>query len=292
MTLLSKMYGGSLKPGDPRRYLIEAIVGAMQADGVVTKEELDVLERNLAEHEMFAGLSNEATRMLVEMANDSIALAGGCLRRVPFMAKGLPARAHRMAAYAVACEISFADGESPAELLYLDALRKGFLLGDDESKALFEAAKRRQGMAEVEHRTRQMQGLMPFYLECMALMAAIDGTVTEAERLAVRGVLRAVGDMAVLGERELQDAIDAAFRRINGKDADVVLKGVAPALETITDRYWAAVYTAIIAVADGYTNWRQVWLLGSVQEALRLNDEQMDKAMATAKLFPIAKADS
>jgi tellurite resistance protein len=287
VTLLSKLYGGTLRPGDPRRYLIEAIVGAMQADGVVTRDELDTLERNLAEHEMFAGLSQEATRVLVEMATDSIALAGGCLKRVRFIARGLPARTHRMAAYAVACEIAFSDGETPQELAYLNELRKAFLLGDDEATALFNAAQKRQGMAEVEWRTRQLQGLMPWYLECMALMAAIDGTVTAAERHALSGVLKNVGDMSILGERERDDAIEAAFRRIAGKEPESCLRAMSSGLETGSDRYWAAVYTSVIAVADGYTNWRSVWLLGSLQEAFRLSDDQMERAMQTAKLFPI-----
>jgi tellurite resistance protein len=290
VTLLSKLYGGSLRPSDPRRFIIEAVVAAMQADGVVTKDELETLERNLAEHEMFAGLSAEATRVLVEMATDSIALAGSCLRRVPFIARGLPARSHRMAAYAVACEIAFSDGETPQELAYLDELRQAFLLGDDEAQAIFEAARRRQGMQEVESRTRQMVGLMPWYLECMALMASIDGTVTAAERQALRGVLKNVGDLNVLPERELETAIDASFRRIAGKEPEVCLRNIAPALESVSDRYWGAVYTAVIAVADGYTHWRQVWLLSSVAEAFRLNDQQMDQAMQTARMFPLPKS--
>jgi len=83
VNLLSKMYGGSLRPADPRRYLIEAIVGAMQADGVVHKEELAVLEQNLQEHEMFSGLAPDVTRILVEIANESIALAGGPIHTIP-----------------------------------------------------------------------------------------------------------------------------------------------------------------------------------------------------------------
>ena len=61
MNLVSKMYGGSLRPGDPRRYIVEAIVGAMQADGVISQEELDVLESSLSDHEIFSGLKQEAT---------------------------------------------------------------------------------------------------------------------------------------------------------------------------------------------------------------------------------------
>jgi uncharacterized membrane protein YebE (DUF533 family) len=289
VNLLSKMYGGSLRPADPRRYLIEAIVGAMQADGVVHKEELAILEENLQEHEMFSGLPPEVTRIMIEMANDSIALAGGPLRRVPYLAKGLPSRTHRMAAYAVACEIAMSDGETQEERVYLEHLQRAFLIADEDAGTIYEAAKRRQGMREVEELTRRLQGLMPFYLECMALMASADGTITAEERGAVRGVLRSVGDMQVLGERELDSSVEAAFRRIEGKDPDVCLRGIVPAMETLSDRYWAIVYMGIIAIADGYTQWRQIWVLGSGQEYFRLTDDQMDRAMETARLFPVRK---
>jgi uncharacterized tellurite resistance protein B-like protein len=289
VNLLSKMYGGSLRPKDPRRFLIEAMVGAIQADGVVAKEELEVLEANLQEHEMFAGLAPSITRVLVEMAGDSIAFAGGVLQRVPYMAKHLPSRSHRLAAYAVACEITLADGPIPAEpeQEYLDQLEFWFLLGEEESRAIFEAAKRRRGMAEVEERTRQMQGLMPFYVECMALMASADGSVSAAERQALSGVLRNIGDMAILSARELDDVIDTAFRRVEGRDGDREIVRIAGAMDTSSDRYWAAVYMMILAYADGFRDWRQVWLLGSAQEALRLSDDDMDRAWQSAKLFPV-----
>jgi len=289
VNLLSKMYGGALRPADPRRYLIEAIVGAMQADGVVAREELAVLEENLQDHEMFSGLSPEVTRTLVEMANDSIALAGGPTRRIPYLAKGLPSRSHRMAAYAVACEIAMADGETMEERQYLNLMQRAFLIADEDAAVIYGAAMRRQGMREVEGMTRHLQGLMPFYLEAMALMACADGNITAAERAAVRGVLKNVGDMQVLGDRELESSVEAAFRRIEGKDPDACLKQITRALETVSDRYWAIVYMGIIAIADGYTQWRQVWLLGSGQEYLGLTDEHMDRAMETARLFPIRK---
>ncbi len=287
MNLLSKMYGGGLRPADPRRFLMEAIVGAMQADGVVTKEELEVLETSVSELEMFSSLSPDAVKALIDIGNEAIAFAGSAIRRIPYMAKGLPSRAHRLAAYAVACEIALADGESPPEALYLRHLKQHFLLGDEEAKAIFEAAKKRRAMAEVEARTLKMQDLMPLYLECMALMASADGTVTDSERRALVGVVRSIGDMAVLGEAELENAVDGAFKRIAGKDGDREISKIAQQMSS-SDRYWAAVYMCIIALADGNRDWRNVWLLGSAQDAFKLTDRQMDQAMNSAKLFPIS----
>lgn len=172
--------------------------------------------------------------------------------------------------------------------MYLRHLKDHFLLGDDEAKAIFEAAKKRKSMAEVEDRSRHMQSLIPAYLEAMALMAAADGNVTEAERHAVSAVVRNVGDLAVIGEHELEQAIDNAFRHVAGKDPDREVVKIANAMVTPSDRYWCAVYMMIIAIADGCREWRRVWLLGGAQEALKLSDQQMDQALASARLFPIS----
>jgi tellurite resistance protein len=292
VTLLSKMYGGSLRPSDPRRFLVEAIVGAMSADGVIQPAELEVMERNLQEHEMFAGLGQQVLTMLVEMARESIELAGGCLRRLPAIARGLPSHSHRLAAFAVACEVSFADGSSPEEVAYLGHLRTVLMLGDEEAKEIWEASQRSRGLQKVEELTRDLQSLLPWFLECMALVAAMDGQVTQAERNAVAGVLKHMGDMSSLGDREITDAVDSAFRRIHGKDPETELRNVAAAFRASTDRYWAAIYMMVVAVAEGYSNWRQIWLLASAQDAFKLTDADMDRGMATAKLFPVPKPES
>jgi tellurite resistance protein len=281
------MYGGTLRPSDPRRFLIEAIVGAMYADGVVQKAELEVMERNLQDHEMFAGLGQDIVSMLVEMARESMELAGGCLRRLPSIAKGLSGRSHRMAAYAVACEVAFSDGQSAEEVAYLNELRRVLLLGDGEAREIWDAAQRGRGMQKVEELTRDVQSILPWYLECMALVATMDGTVTESERNAVRGVLRHMGDMAALEDRQREEMVGIAFRRIEGKDPEAELRSVAAAFRASSDRYWAAIYMMVVAVAEGYTNWRQIWLLGTAQEILGLSDADMDRAMATAKTFPV-----
>src|SRR5262245_33792056 len=112
------MYGGALKPRDPRRWIIEAMVAAIQADGVVEQAELDVLERNLQEHELFSSMRRDMVKELIDMANESIKYAGGSSARCEYIARGLPARTHRLMAYATACEIVYANGENSAERVF------------------------------------------------------------------------------------------------------------------------------------------------------------------------------
>src|SRR5262245_36199578 len=90
--------GGGLRPNDPRRFLIEAMIGAMHADGAVDQRELAVLHRHLGEHDLFAGLPEAAAKTLVELATDAVRFAASPTARVSAIAKGLPSRIHRLAA--------------------------------------------------------------------------------------------------------------------------------------------------------------------------------------------------
>jgi uncharacterized tellurite resistance protein B-like protein len=287
MSFLRRMFSGKAKKDDPRRFLIEAMLGAMEADGEVLNEEMEVLQKNLEEHELFEGLSGEETARLVDMAADAIRDAGGGHKRVANLAKGLPSRGHRLTAYAMACEVCVSDAELPeAEIKYLEALQEALELDTEEAQDLFEAARGQSGLMTLEEKTVKMRELMPRFVDCMALMAAADGEVHEEERVGIRAVLRNSPDMAVLTGDELDGAIDDAFNRVEGKTAD---KGLAVVAETITnnaDRYWTTVYMMIIALADGKTDWREVAFLKTAETTFELSDVQMDRAMETARLFP------
>ena len=66
-TRAKDVIAGTLRPNDPRRFLVEAMIGAMNADGAVDQRERDVLARYLAEHEMFAGVSATNAKLLIEI---------------------------------------------------------------------------------------------------------------------------------------------------------------------------------------------------------------------------------
>src|SRR5688572_2682013 len=93
------LLGGGLRPNDPRRFLIEAMIGSMSSDGMVDPREMAVLERHIATHALFNGLNPNAARTLIDLANDAIKFAGRAISRTAAIAKGLPARIHRLAAY-------------------------------------------------------------------------------------------------------------------------------------------------------------------------------------------------
>lgn len=290
MSFLRKMFSGKVTTEDPRRYLAEAMLGAMGADGDVSDEEMATFESNLSNHPLFAGLSGEELSRLTDLAADAIGEAGGGKARLPAIAKGLPSRTQRLAAYAMSAEICVADRElAESEIAFLDDMQKAFALDDLEAKDAFESARKHSGLLTLEEKSEKVRTLMPAFVRCMALMASADEEVHHEERLAMRSVLRAIPDMGVLTHPELDEAIDVAFERISGKSSKAELEAVAAEVASQSDRYWVTVYVMIIALADGKQDWREVEFLANLKSTFTLSDSQMDAAMQTASQFPAVK---
>ncbi len=287
MSFLRKMFSGRVKTDDPRRFLIEAMLAAMEADGDVDESEMATLQGNLESHELFAGLTPEEIQRFIDLAADAIREAGGGRARIEAIALGLPSRGQRLTAYAMACEVCVADRAlAEAEIDYLDALMGAFGLDEAEAKEVFEAARTHSGLLTLEEKTAKMRAMMPRFVDCMALMANADGEVHHEERMGIRGVLRNIPDMAVLTPEELEQTIEAALARTSGKEVAVELAAAAKVIEVAADRYWTVVYMMIVALADGKSDWREIAFLESARKTFELSDYQMDVAMDTARQFP------
>lgn len=287
MSFLRKMFSGRVGTDDPRRFLVEAMLGAMEADGDVTDAEMTTLEGSLASHPLFEGLTGDELSRFTDLAADAIREAGGGKARLAAIAAGLPSRNERLAAYAMACEVCVSDRQlAESEIDFLDALQTALGMDDAEAQELFEAARKHSGLLTLEEKSAKVRFLMPSFVRCMALIAAADGEVHHEERLAMRNVLGAIPDMQVLTSAELDEAIDVALERIRGKEPAAELAAIAADVAQPSDRYWVAVYVMIIAHADGKHDWRELEFLGQLKTAFGLDDEQMDVAMRTAAQFP------
>jgi uncharacterized tellurite resistance protein B-like protein len=287
MSFLRKMFSGRVSAEDPRRFLVESMLGAMEADGDVTEEEMATFEGSLANHPLFQGLSGEELGRLTEIAADAIRVAGGGRARLPAIAAGLPSRNQRLAAYAMAAEVCVADRElAESEIDFLDGMQTAFALEETEAKEMFEAARKHSGLLTLEEKSEKVRYLMPAFVKCMALMAAADGEIHHEERLGMRAVLGNIPDMAVLTGAELDEAIEVALERIAGKDNKSELAEVAKEITQTSDRYWVAVYVMIIAHADGKHDWREIEFLKNLEKTFGLTDRQMDTAMNVASQFP------
>lgn len=290
MSFLRKMFSGQVHAEDARRYLVEVMLAAMEADGEVQEEEVDALEANLAKHPIFEGLSRDELSRLTDIAADAIRDAGGGKQRIAAIATGLPSRNQRLTAYAMACDVCVSDRVlAESEIDFLDHLQKALGLGDEEAKDVFEAARKQSGLLTLEEKSKKVLQLMPSFLQCMALMAAADGEIHPEERIGMRKVLNAIPDMQILTPQEIETAIEVALDRVMHKDAKAELAAIADEITVTSDRYWIAVYVMIIAHADGKADWREIEFLAQLQEQFGLDDTQMDVAMETAAQFPVVE---
>src|ERR1041385_7298902 len=134
------LLGGGRKPNDPRRFLIEAMVAAMSSDGHIDPRESAQMEKIIEEHPLFGGLGARSSKTLVELSTDAIRFAGGAVGRAPAIAKGLPARIHRLAASGRPRECAFADEQLlPGELSFLEALRIALRIAPSEGEEVIHA---------------------------------------------------------------------------------------------------------------------------------------------------------
>ncbi len=285
---LRQIIGGSLRPGDPRRYLIEAMIGAMIADGSLDDRELSALRGQLERQDIFAGLSVQAAEMLIDMGKDAIGFAGGAERRVAAIAKALHTRTFRLTAYAMACEVCAADGFiADGEIRYLEHLRGALGVFEREGHELLEAARAGRAMTCLEHKMDRLRDLTASIVDTFVLRAIFEGALDERDQKRIAIILHAISDIYVDNaalDEDLERAMrHSAYRRDNfSREIAVLSVDVAE----MGDRFWIAVYLLIGERARGYNSWREVGFYDALQRVFHLDAALMDRAMATAALFP------
>ena len=233
---------GALRPNDPRRFLVEAMIGAMNADRHIDPREQETIRRRMAEHAMFAGLSAGNANLLLELATDAINFAGSATARIPAIAKGLPARLHRFTAMAMACEVVVADeAVHDGEIAYLDSLRIALRIAPYEAQEIFNAAKEGRALQYIEDRVLRLRSLVPVVVEVFSLRAITLGRLADDHRFEVRDFLVSIPDLA-LREHEIEGLLYQSFRRQRQGSIETELAGIAQSLPDPVDRYWMVVY--------------------------------------------------
>lgn len=284
------LLGGGLRPNDPRRFLIEAMIGAMNADGSIDPRETAVLERQIAQHPLFQGMGANAAKTLVALSNDAIHFAGSALARTPSIAKGLPSRIHRLAAYGMAAEVAMADENlHQGELSFLEALRIALRISPHEAQAMIDAAQVGRLAPYLDDRFLRIRQLIGVTCEVFALRALARGAANDAHRFSVRDFFAAMPDL-MLGNDELDAELYRAFRRPRAPDAQVFgeLSRVASTLPDPVDRYWIVVYTLAAEAPATAPSWRVIPFMGVMQAAFQITDTDMELAVVDALAFPLA----
>lgn len=288
MSFLRKMFHGDVKEDDQRRFLLEAMLGALAANRGISDEELRPIQQHVASHELFGDLSRESISYLMEIARESIGDGRSDDERIAAIAAPLRDDEHRRAAYRLACDVCVSDERLPeSEIRYLESLQKELGISDDDAHKLFEAARARSGLLTLDEKVTKMRALMPRFVEAMVLASIADGVVREEEVASIRAILREVPDMSVLPHNELEKAVEAAYARANEEDyPEAELEAIAAVVTEPVDRFWTTVYMTIVVLADNNADWRQVALLKAVQKIFSFTDAQMDQALQVAQRFP------
>jgi hypothetical protein len=284
------LLGGSLRPNDPRRFLIEAMVGAMAADGVADPREQQMVQQQIANHPLFQGLGAAAARTLIDLSNDAIKFAGSSVARTPAIAKGLPARIHRLAAYGMAAEVAAADEQIvEGELQFLEALRIALRISPGEAERIVHAARVGQLPAYLDDRYLRVKSMVSVAAEVFALRALARAAATDDHRHRVRDFFAAIPDLAMKSD-ELDAELYRAFRRPRAPDAQVYgeLARVAQTLPDPVDRYWIMVYTLVAEQPATVPSWRVIPFMGVMQAAFQIVDTDMELAVVDALTFPAA----
>lgn len=273
------MIGGALQPADPRRFLVEAMVGAMHADGVVDPREVAVLRRHLAGHAFFLDVAPTVADTLISLASDAVACVGDPCARIPTIARGLPSRIHRVTAYAMACEVVRSDDElTAAEAGFLDLLRRELRLGALEAIAIHAALAERRLDRHLEDRIAWIRGITPLVIRLFAMRAQVRGTIDEAHLAAVVQTFVQVPDLR--GDPTLQlHELRTAFHAPMAADPVGALRELGASLHDPVDRFWLVVY---LLASDG-ADWRRGRFECLLQHAFGLADDDMDLAALDAQ---------
>jgi uncharacterized tellurite resistance protein B-like protein len=279
---------GTLRPNDPRRFLVEAMIGAMNADGAVDPRERDVLQRYIDQHEMFAGVTPANAKLLLEMATDAVNFAGSASARIPAIARGLPARLHRITAMAMACEVCVADEMiHDGELTFLEQLRLALRIAPYEAQDIFAAAQAHRTTAYIDDRLLRLRSLIAVAIELFTLRAVTLGKLIDDHRFELRDFLVAIPDLA-LRQHEIEGMVYQAFRKPRMTGPDSELNTLAASLPDPVDRYWMVVYAMCAEPPADLPRWRVIPFISLAQRAFGLGDADMELAAADAATFPAA----
>ena len=287
---VGSLFGGALKPNDPRRFLIEAMIGSMNADGIIDPREIAVLEHQIATHPLFRGLGAVAGKTLIDLSTDAIKFAGSASARVGAIAKGPPARIHRLAAYGMAAEIAAADDDvARSEILYLEALRLALRISPQESGQIVQRAQTKQLTEYLDDRYLRIKSLIPVAAEVFALRALARAMANDDHRFKVRDFFAAIPDLQ-LSNDDLDGELFRAFRRQRAPNAQVFgeLSRVAAQLPDLVDRYWILVYVLVAELPATVPSWRVIPFVGVIQAAFQITDTDMELAVVDALQFPAA----
>jgi hypothetical protein len=287
--VVKDLFRGALRSNDPRRFVIEAMVAAMLADGNADARELALVTERISQHPLFEGMAPEAAKTLTELSADSVRFAGGALARAASLGKGLPARCHRLTAFAMAAEVCASDTRFvDAERAYLEELRLALRIGPLEAEFAYASLATGELAHFLQDRVLRIRSLTPLACHLFALRAAAKGELDDDHRFRVREFVAAIADF--IPDRDALDGeLYRAFKAAAAaEDVPGDLRRLAEALPDPIDRYWLLVYALVAEPPGDVPSWRVIPFIGLVQNTFQIIDADVEFAVVDALAFPAA----
>jgi uncharacterized tellurite resistance protein B-like protein len=279
---MRRLIGGNLRANDPRQFLVEVMVGAVHADGVVDRREQEALHKILAEHALFAGLPARAAPALLELASDAMYFAGGVDARLVRIAAALPWRLHRLAAYAMACELVASDEVIAAdEESYLRSLRRSLMVGSDEAAELLDGARRRQALSTLDQLSGRCHDFIEKAVRLTVALRRNRDRLAPGDNLVIERSYRSMLDFAdaLMVPRE---KVERMAIELPAQSGDLCIE-MCSRISDPADRYWALAYSlAVEAINDNCRSWRDSALLRVLRLAFEMSERAMDRCEAHA----------
>jgi hypothetical protein len=295
-----EVFSGPMKSNDPRRFFIEAMIGAMRSDGDTSPAEVALLEKHISNHAWLRGLPTNAIGMMVEMASEAIHFAGGSLNRVPAIARGLCFRTHRLLAFALACEICSVDSVVvDAERTFIESLRVALRVSTLETDEILQAIDRDQLQPFLANRMERIWALRPVVSELFTIRAISKNRLVDEHRFAVRAFFCSITDLQGPTD-EIDTELFHCFRRLRAPSIDGSLDGPRDVGQSVTtqltnlakqlpnplDRYWLVVYALAAEAPAQVASWKLIPFIGLLQNVFQLVDRDLALAAQDAMGFP------
>lgn len=277
---------GEQKLPDPHA-LIETMLLMVAADGTVKDGEMNELSRVVSEHPIFADFDTDAVAESFSRAFEALAVEG-FEKRMEAIADALGTYHAQLLAFALACQVCFADGSiDETEFALLRTFQIVFGLSDETVSFVITHVQDRDSIDHIVDRlwklyteTEQLD-IQSIYIEVMLLMATADGIVQVDEMTQLAMTVASHEDFSGMTTADVSDAIQTALARIQADGTATRLSALSRQLVDVPERTKAMGFAYSILVADGVVAPGESHCLKQMQAAFRLSEEAMKRIVST-----------
>jgi tellurite resistance protein len=258
--------------------LIEAMMLAASADGVVEPRELQILIARVIERPEFEGTSAEALNAMVEGAVRSLAAAKNLDDVLSSLRDRLPEHRNRLLAFGLSASIAFADRKATREELgLLKTIQSALGISEAEVQRVVEVVQRSESLTEVLGEPPEM-----LLTETMVLVGAADGVVREAELMTMFENLAGDPVFRDVSRSAAEAALKTAIANLVAEGLPKRLSVLARGLTTGAQRRKAFQLAVRVAKSEGGPRHAELRVLELLQSTFGLADDEVKKLSVEA----------